>query len=221
MKVGVIGSGNMGRTLGLVMAERGHEVFFGSRRRERGRDVAALAPRGAQHGTNDEAAAFGNVILWTVRAPPEDVLTHLAALDGKVVLDVNNTPVPEGYRLGRSGPSVAEELAAALPRARIVKAFNTAAQEIYEHPPALLNQVSGFLAGDDAEAKAVAADVVRAVGLDPVDVGPLAAARMLEGAADLIRNVMTRLGVYATISIHVLPPATTTRFGGRRASRLK
>lgn len=221
MKIGTIGSGNLGRTLGLVLAERGHDVLFGARDVGQARAAAAYAPDRVWHGTNDEAAAFGDVILWTVRGvPPAEVIAHTASLDGKVVLDPNNGPVPDDYRLGPVGPSYAEELARALPRARVVKAFNTAAQEIYEHEPEVLRHVSGFLAGDDPDAKHIAATLVRDIGLTPVDAGPLAAARMLEGVADFIRRLMGSFGVYATVSVQTLPSATMQRRGGRAPTRL-
>lgn len=67
MRIGIIGSGNMGRSLGILWAEQGHEVFFGSREAAKGQAVAEFAGRGTQGGTNDEAAAFAEVILWTAR----------------------------------------------------------------------------------------------------------------------------------------------------------
>lgn len=63
MKIGIIGSGNMGRSLGLLWAEQGHKVFFGARTVEKGQVVAEFAQHGTKGGTNDEAAAFGNVAV--------------------------------------------------------------------------------------------------------------------------------------------------------------
>jgi predicted dinucleotide-binding enzyme len=83
-----------------------------------------------------------------------------------------------------------------------------------------LKAVSGFYAGDDPDAKRTAALLLRDIGLDPVDSGPLEAARMLEGVADFIRRMMSNLGVYATVSVRVLPEAEKKRFGGRTPTRL-
>lgn len=77
MKIGIIGSGNMGRSLGILWAQQGHQVFFGSRDAEKGRAVAEFAERGTQGGTNDEAAAFADVILWTARGiMPKELLSN-------------------------------------------------------------------------------------------------------------------------------------------------
>jgi 8-hydroxy-5-deazaflavin:NADPH oxidoreductase len=218
MKIGIIGSGNMGRVLGRLWVELGHDVLFGARAEDQARAAAAGAP----HGDNDSAARHGDVVLWSPRGvPPEQVLRDVSLLDGKVVLDVGNTQVPPDYALGpsRGERSLAEQLAGSLPRARVVKAFNTMAQEVFEHSPAA-NGVSAFLAGDDPEAKAIAARLAMQMGLSPIDCGPLAAARMLEGFADAIRVLMGTLGVYATISVHVLPRPSTSRLGERTATRL-
>jgi 8-hydroxy-5-deazaflavin:NADPH oxidoreductase len=67
MKIGIIGSGNMGRSLGILWAEQGHQVFFGARTLEKGRAIADAAGQGTQGGTNDQAAAFGEVLLYSVR----------------------------------------------------------------------------------------------------------------------------------------------------------
>ena len=91
MKIGIIGSGNMGRALGILWAEQGHEVFFGARTTEKGQDVAAIAGHKTQGGSNDEAAAFGAVLLYTVRGVnPAEVFSSLSVLDGKVLIDCNN-----------------------------------------------------------------------------------------------------------------------------------
>ena len=76
MKIGIIGSGNMGRSLGILWAEQGHQVFFGGRTAEKGQAVAELAQHNTQGGTNDEAASFGDVLLYTVRGVhPAEVFT--------------------------------------------------------------------------------------------------------------------------------------------------
>jgi 8-hydroxy-5-deazaflavin:NADPH oxidoreductase len=227
MRIGIIGSGNMGRTLGLVWTELGHEVFFGSRDTTSSTAAAALARKNARHGTNDEAAAFGEVLFWTVRdVAPAEMLRSPSSVDGKVVIDPNNGPLLNDYSLwpAPGALSLAEKLAAQLPKARVVKAFNTMAQEVFELAPAPLNEhsVSAFLAGDDEAAKETVAELARAMGFVPVDAGPLKAARMLEGLADFVRYMLVSrgLGVYATFSLDKLPPAAQPRLGGRTPTRL-
>ena len=189
MRIGIIGTGPVGLTLGNVWARAGHEVVFGSRDPAR----AAEAVRGVASATSQEqAAAFGEVVLWTPRgvmpADPD-------MLAGKIVLDPNNRgPGPSGdYASPRpEGPSFAEQLQASAPRARVVKAFNTVVMRLLREDPERL-RASGaqvFLAGNDAEAKAVAAALAADIGLGAVDLGRLEAAWMAEAMADTFRQSM-------------------------------
>ena len=156
MKISITGSGNMGRSLGILWAEQGHEVFFGSRDSEKGRSVAELAGHGTRGGTNDEAAEFGEVIFYPVRAMPSTVLSSTEVLSGKVLIDCNNREIPEGYAFESIiGESLAEKLATDVPNAHVVKAFNTFAQEVFELSPEPLKEynVSCFICGDNEQAK--------------------------------------------------------------------
>jgi predicted dinucleotide-binding enzyme len=116
-------------------------------------------------------------------------------LAGKIVLDPNNRePGPSGgYASPRpEGPSFAEQLQAAAPRARVVKAFNTVVMRLLREDRERL-RASGaqvFLAGDDAEAKTVAAALAAETGLGAVDLGGLEAAWMAEAMADAFRQAM-------------------------------
>ena len=218
MRVATFGTGNMARTLGGALAEAGHEVFFGSREAARGAAAAGDIGRGTRGGSNAEAAGFGAVILHTVRQPPTAFLADVAPLAGKVLVDLNNRDFPRDLTADPSPESLAEAVARAVPAARVVKAFNTQAQEAFDHPPADLRRhnVATFLAGDDPVAKATVAELARSLGLVPVDLGPLAFARVAESAADLIRAVMGGgAGPGAVFSLPTLPPAPP-RFGGRR-----
>ncbi len=190
MRIGIVGVGPVGRTLGTIWARAGHEVAFGSRDPVRATEAAAgLA--GARATTQDEAAAFGEVVLWT----PRDVMpADPDGLAGKVVLDPNNRgPDPDGgYASRPREPSLAERLQAAAPRARVVKAFNTVVMRLLREDPDRL-RASGaqvFLAGDDAAAKATAAALAAELGLGVVDLGGLDAAWMAETMADTFRQAM-------------------------------
>ena len=225
MKIGILGSGNMGRSLGALWAEHGHEVFFGSRTADKGQAVAAQVGLNTQGGTNDEAAAFGEVLLYTIRGvDPAVVLSTTAVLDGKVLIDCNNFDIPEGFAYEPIAYSLAETLADQAPNANVVKAFNTMAQEVFELSPQPLAQyaVSVFLAGDDVAAKQMVAQLAEAIGFQPVDCGPLRQARLLEGLGDFIRLMIIQqgLGAYATLSVNVLPAAEQARLGGRQSSSL-
>ena len=226
MKIGIIGSGNMGRSLGILWAEQGHEVFFGARTTEKGREVAAIAGHKTQGGSNDEAAAFGGVLLYTVRGVnPAEVFSSIDILDGKILIDCNNQEIPENFAYPAITRSLAEKLAAEVPKARVVKAFNTMAQELFELAPDPLKDynVSVFVAGDDASARQTVMQLATEIGFQAINCGELRHARLVEGLGDFIRLLMIQqqMGSTATISVHALPPAQTQRLGGRQDSKLK
>lgn len=225
MKIGIVGSGNMGRSLGILWAEQGHEVFFGSRDAEKGKATAEFAGRGTQGGTNEEAAAFADVILWTARnVMPKHLLSHPEVLASKIIIDCNNQDIPEGFAYPPIVESLAEKLAQDVPQARVIKAFNTMAQEVFELAPEPLKNygVSVFVAGDDEQAKKIVMGLAQEIGFSPVDCGILRNARLVEGLGDFIRLIIggQKQGVYATISVDVLPTASEQRLGGRQTSSL-
>jgi 8-hydroxy-5-deazaflavin:NADPH oxidoreductase len=207
MKIGIIGSGNMGRALGLRWARNGHDVLFGSRDRGKAEKIAVQGGQRARFGGLDEAAAFGEVILYTVRDVfPSSLLNNASALTGKIVVDCNNSDMPADFRFATPIPSLAEKLAADIPYARVVKAFNTMAAPVIELGSAELasHKVSVFLCSDDASAKAVVAGLAEELGFTPVDSGELERARLVEQVADFIRFQIAGMGrgPFATISVH-------------------
>lgn len=222
MRIGIIGSGNMGRSLGILWAEQGHQVYFGSRTKEKGEAVADLAGNSTQGGTNDEAAAFAEVLLYTIRGVnPGEVISNIEILSGKVLIDCNNFDIPEGFTYPPIEESLAEKLASEVPNVRIVKAFNTMAQEVFELAPTPLKDynVSCFVAGDDEEARNIVMKIAEDIGFNPVDCGGLRNARLLEGMGNFIRFMIIgqKLGSYATVSVNMLPTAQQQRLGGRQS----
>lgn len=187
MRIGVLGAGMIGATVGRLWARAGHEVMLSSRHPESlGPVVASLGEHG-RSGTPEAAAAFGEVVLLAV---PFGALVDLApriapALAGKVTLDAAN-PFPardgiaaaEAIRDGRgSGRWTAERL----PDARVVKAFNTNFFQILQTEAHRAGDRLGVpLASDDAGALEVAARLVRDAGFEPVVIGPLDRARDLD-----------------------------------------
>ncbi|AFY92744.1 NADPH-dependent F420 reductase [Chamaesiphon minutus] len=226
MKIGIIGSGNMGRSLGILWAEQGHQVFFGARTAEKGKAVAESAGQGTQGGTNDEAAAFGDVILYSARGvDPVEVLSSTAVLTGKILIDPNNSTIPAEFAYEPIEKSLAEILAEQVPNAIVVKAFNTMAQEVFELAPEPLrgHRVSVFVASDNETARQTVMQLAEEIGFVAIDSGRLRNARMIETIGDFIRFVIIgqQQGSYATISVDVLPAVETQRLGGRQASDLK
>lgn len=182
-KIGLIGSGNVGGALGRSWARAGYEVMFSSRSLDHDRELAAAVGARAHAGTPQEAAAFGDVLLFAV---PYGALPSLGRslgdeLKGKVVLDASN-PFPQ--RDGEIASQAREKgaglmSAELLPGARIVRAFNAipAARmgSAYEEP----GRVAMPMAADDPEAIEIASQLIRDLGYQPVLVGGLAMGKYL------------------------------------------
>jgi predicted dinucleotide-binding enzyme len=205
MKIGVIGSGNVGSAIGAVWVKVGHEVMFSSRHLEHDQSLAADLGAGARAGTPREAAAFGDVLLVAVPygALP-DVGKDLAEqISGKVVLDACNPFPSRDGEIANWAREKGAGLASAelLPGARIVRAFNAigAARmgSTYQEP----GRIGMPIAGDDAGAIAAASDLIRELGYEPVLIGGLAMGKYLmpgtplagERSADEIRQIAAGL----------------------------
>ena len=182
MKVAIIGAGNVGKALGSSLTRAGHEVT-----------LAATTPHSAQTaageiGVNaaDSAAEAVRDSSVTILAVPyvgagDSVAAEIAdAATGRIVIDATNPVKPDYSGLATDGTSAAEEFQRRLPGATVIKAFNTVLAANQANPTP---EIDGYVAGDDAEAKATVLGLVESMGFAPVDVGPLSAARHLEGMA--------------------------------------
>jgi predicted dinucleotide-binding enzyme len=182
----MIGTGNIGFSLGPLMVNRGHEVRFGSRNPDLiRRKVAGFGTR-ASLGTVREAAQFGDVVVTAVpwRALPETLKTA-GSLAGKTLVDCTNPLTPDmGLAIGCT-TSAAEETAKLAPEAHVVKAFNTMFAGHYRsgNLGSGEQRLSMFYCGDDAAAKKNVSDLIDSLGLIGVDAGGLSAARYLEPLA--------------------------------------
>jgi predicted dinucleotide-binding enzyme len=184
-RIGIIGSGNIGGTIGGLWVKKGHSVFFSSRHPDELKDMVAKLGSLAQAGTVEQAVAFGDVLFIAVPygAIPQIGKDYSAAMKGKVMLDACNAVS------SRDG-AVAEEVEQNgigvttqryFPGVRIVRAFNTMsymvfAREANRPDPKLAIPI----AGDDPQALQIAASLVRDAGFDPVTVGTLADARRFQ-----------------------------------------
>ena len=187
MKVAIIGAGNVGRALATTFTRAGHTVVVAARDPEHAGAVAAAI--GANVASNNvEAAAASDVVVLAIPfASAEGVASEIReAVAGKPVVDVTNRMSfgPEGPSID-NGPSNAERLAAWLPEAHVVKAFNTLFASHQSDPVAEGIELDGFVAGNDRGAKDKVLELARSIGLNPVDVGPLARAQQLEQLAFL------------------------------------
>jgi len=181
MQIAIIGAGNVGRALATSLTRAGHEVTITSEHAANAVEVASQS--GATAGTSNEAAAANaDVVVLALQASSIGAVATAmgSSLDGKVVIDVSNrpTPNPDG-----APTSIAEELQTQLPAARVIKAFNTVFASRQANAQVAGIAPDGFVAGDDAAAKRTVLDVVESIGFRPVDAGPLASARTLEGMA--------------------------------------
>jgi predicted dinucleotide-binding enzyme len=205
MKIGIIGSGRVGSALGTVWVKAGHDVMFSSRHIEHDRALADDLGAGARAGTPREAAAFGDVVVVAVPygALP-DVGEDLADLiKGKVVIDTCNPFPNRDGEIANWAREKGAGLASAelLPGARIVRAFNAVGARrmgsAHEEP----GQVGMPIAGDDAEAVAVASRLIREIGYEPVLIGDLEMGKHLmpgtplagERSAEEIREIAAAL----------------------------
>jgi len=184
--IAVVGTGNVGAALGPEFAALGHTIVYGSREPMR-EDVVALVERtgnGASATTPGEAVAGADIVVLAVPgAAAESIARGLGDLSGRIVLDPTNRVGRGGDHLTHDVPgkgSNAELIQAALPGARVVKAFNTLNWQQMVNPETAGGPITIPLAGDDSDAKAVVATLVEGMGLHALDVGPLAYAHVLE-----------------------------------------
>lgn len=187
--IAVIGTGEVGGTLGKRWAGAGHRIVYGSRTPEAER-VAKLVRETGEEAiatTPGEAAQQANIVLLAVPwSAFKDTVESLGDLGGKVIIDPINYFKPVGgYPGPLDGPSIAQQVQAMMPGAKVVKAFNTLGSEIMIDPKLAGGPVTIPLAGDDREAKARVANLVRDAGLEPMDMGPLSVSVFIEGMLGL------------------------------------
>ena len=196
MKIGVIGSGRIGSTLGALWAKAGHEVMYSDRDAAQAQRAAESSGPRARTGSVQEAVSFGDVVLIAVPygALPAIASEVGAALKGKVVVDPNN-PIPA--RDGRMAAEAREKgaavsTAALLPGARTVRSFNSwsyalMAREANRPAPRMAMPV----AADDPAALKVGEQLVSDAGFDPVPVASLAASKAYDLGSPLSGQVLT------------------------------
>ena len=217
-KIGIVGSGNLGRVVGLNWAASGHAVFFGHRRPEVLGHIRALAGElPIQTGSNEAAVRESDILLYTLGAVLPSQIAPPAAWTGKVVIDPNNAFGPAG--LDHPAPtSFAERYQADIPAAHIVKALNAHPQETFELTAKQLRQTGAgsFYCGNEAAANQAVAELITATGLTAIASGGLDQARALEGLAQVLLPVWQQRGLHVSLALVNLPPPAQPRFGGRQ-----
>lgn len=187
MNIAIIGSGNVGRALASSFVRAGHTVRITAKHPDKA-DAVAAETNVRSVESNAEAAAGADVVVLAIPfTSAEAVAAEIrGVVRGKPVVDVSNrmTYGPNGPTID-NGPSNAERLAPWLPEAAIVKAFNTLFASNQADPNVDGIQLDGFVAADDAAAKATVLELVESIGLRPIDAGPLDRAQQLEQLAFL------------------------------------
>ncbi|MBE9170483.1 NADPH-dependent F420 reductase [Pleurocapsales cyanobacterium LEGE 06147] len=191
MKIGIIGSGNIGGTLGQHWAKAGHEVMFSSRHPEELKSMAEKV--GAKTGTVEEAAAFGEVILLAIpygKVP--DLAKQIGSLDNKILIDVAN-PYPQ--RDGNVAQKVIDDesqtatgyVASQFPGAKTVKAFNSIYFKVLEEKAFRSgnDRIAVQVCGDDEQAKQTVKRLIEDIGFAPQDLGDLSRGVLFEPDAPL------------------------------------
>jgi predicted dinucleotide-binding enzyme len=183
MKIGIVGSGRVGGTLGKVWAGAGHSVMFSSLDVEHDKKLAAEVGANASAGTPRQAAAFGDVLLISVpyAALPAVGKDLGELLKGKIVLDTSNPIESRDGEIVKWAMEKGAGLASAelLPGARIVRGFNAVGYQRMAEAAKSQPRMGMPIAGDDPKAIEIVSGLVRDIGYEPVLIGNLAMGRHL------------------------------------------
>jgi predicted dinucleotide-binding enzyme len=196
VKIGIIGSGRVGSTLGELWAKAGHPVMFSSLDLTKDKELAARVGNGAQAGTPAQAAAFGEVILVSVpySALPQIGRDFAPAMKGKVVLDTSNPVQARDGDMAVPAHEKGAGLASAeyLPGARLVRAFNSVGfSSLRSEAHRGGEKIAIPLAADDQDALKVAVRLVQEAGFEPVVVGGLGKAKSFDVGTPVFGRAMT------------------------------
>ncbi|MGC4941284.1 NADPH-dependent F420 reductase [Kribbella sp. DT2] len=208
MRIGILGNGLMAEALGGRWAKAGHELFIGGRSPERARKLAEQLStqsgpppeaaedgpleRPVRSGTLQQAADFGTALLLAV--PAEAAVTTVQTLDlgHRTLIDCTNAITHPGVVLAVD--AMAETINQYAGQARVVKAFNLAADSVWRRAPQPGRPLGVPICGDDQEALDQVAVLVRDLGCEPVHAGGLDRARLLEATAAFAIGVWLRGG---------------------------
>ena len=223
LKIGILGRGDVARVLATAWAAQGHEVMVGSRNATLPTTLATAAVKTGSYG---DAAAFGDVVVLAVfgQAARDVLLSVEPHVRGKTVLDTTNPiKTPSREKAPRDGvfeyftppdTSLMEILQAAVPSARLVKAFNSMGSSVMARrlpttqtkgEGGLRVQPTMFIAGDDADAKRQATDLVAELGWRAFDLGGAHAALAIESLCQLWVAVGLRRGTWDHLVDLVVP----------------
>ncbi len=195
MQICIIGSGHIGSGLARAWRKHGHEIVFGARDPADAKLTQLCQELGAAATTIENAPAQAQVVVLAMPYMALDsVLSQVGALSGKLVVDCTNA-VERGMTLKYGHTtSAAEILQERLPAAHVVKSFNAQGAENLANPEYPEGRAMNFYCGDNDDARATMHRLVEEVGFEPIDVGPLKNARLLEPLMLLWVTCAQRLG---------------------------
>jgi predicted dinucleotide-binding enzyme len=190
MKIGILGSGTVGKTLAAGFLKHGHQVMLGTR--DPGKPEVQQWTKetpGGTAGTFERTAQFGELVVVATLGRAAEEAISIAGVDnftGKTVMDTTN-PISEAAPVGGvlsyfTGPneSLAERIQSQLPRAHVVKAFNSVGAPRMVNPSYSQGTPTMFFCGDNSAAKETVRGVIQQFGWEPYDCGGIAAARAIE-----------------------------------------
>ena len=203
MRIGILGTGVVGQTIGSRLVQLGHDVMLGSRSATNEKAAAWVADNGthARQGTFADAASFGEIVFnCTSGQASLAALSSAGAanLDGKIIIDVSN---PLDFSKGFpptltvcNTDSVAEQIQSAFPNSKVVKSLNTMTASVMVNPSLVPGEHDVFVSGNDAGAKQQVGDLLRSFGWRTIiDLGDVTSAR----GAEMILPIWLRLmGVF-------------------------
>ena len=187
MQVAVIGTGNMGSGLASILAQAKHEVTIGSRDMAKAATLASQIGHGAVGGDIEAAVKMADVVILAIPFPfAEETLKAAGDLSKKIIIDISNpiTPDFQSLLIGHT-TSAAEEIQKLAPAAKVVKAFNTIFAQLLPTEAREGKTLQVFVAADDAGAKAEVSALVKSLGFDAVDAGPLINSRFIEPIGEM------------------------------------
>jgi len=189
MKIGILGTGDVGKALGKAFAALGHDVKMGSRDAKNDKALAWAKETGpkASTGTFADAAGFGDIVVLATLAVANESALTMAGRDrfrGKVLIDATNPldfskGVPPTLAVS-GNDSAGERVQKLLPEARVVKAFNSVGYAHFSRPEFSGGPPDMFICGDDAEAKKQVAGILKDFGWGVIDTGGIESSRYLE-----------------------------------------
>ncbi len=210
MKVGILGSGDVGKSFARGFGALGHQVKIGSRSPEKLSEFVSGEGDRVSSGTFEETALFGDLIVIATLGVATEEAINLAGkqnFDHKVVIDATN---PLDFSSGAPRLSIGhtdslgEQIQSWLPDARVVKAFNTAGNPLFFKPELPGGPPDMFIGGNDAGAKKLVSQVCDAFGWGVIDLGGIEASRYLEPMcmAWVIHGVLSGSWVHAFKMLH-------------------